>query len=138
MASSAHRSNGTAGHAICQSDAGQPSNRTHRREFLLSGLLICDCCGGGYTILGKDRYGCATRRAKGTCTNGRTILRQRIETRVLSGLRDRLLTPKLVEEFVRSFAEQMAISSGGRVAGGWSTSESLLTLSAGWQACCAR
>lgn len=24
-------------------------NRAHRRKFLLSGLLTCGCCGGGYT-----------------------------------------------------------------------------------------
>ena len=29
------------------------------RNFLLSGLLVCGSCGGGYTIVGPDRYGCA-------------------------------------------------------------------------------
>ncbi len=24
----------------------------------------CGCCGGSYTIIGKDRYGCATRAGK--------------------------------------------------------------------------
>ena len=87
---------------------GNPLNRTHRREFLLSGLLTCGCCGGGYTIIGKDRYGCATRRGKGTCENTKTIRRQRIEARVLGGLKDRLLTPDLVDEFVRAFDDELA------------------------------
>ena len=65
----------------------------YRSRFLLSGLLTCGCCGGGYTIIGKDRYGCATRRGKGTCDNSRSISRQHIEARVLSGLRERMLTP---------------------------------------------
>ena len=83
-------------------------NATHRRQFLLSGLLECGCCGGGYTIVGKDRYGCATRRGKGTCDNGQTILRQRIEARVLGALRTAMLTPERVETFIRSFAEEQA------------------------------
>ena len=54
---------------------GNALNRAHRRRFLLSGLLVCGCCGGGYTIMGKDRYGCAAHRSKGTCGNDRTISR---------------------------------------------------------------
>jgi integrase len=42
-----------------------------------------------YTIVGLDRYGCATRRSKGTCTNALLIGRQAIEERVLGGLRFR-------------------------------------------------
>ena len=45
-------------------------------------------CGGGYTIVAQDRYGCATRRSKGTCDNYATIGRQEIEARVLGGLRE--------------------------------------------------
>ncbi|MCW3477768.1 recombinase family protein [Rhodovastum sp. RN2-1] len=87
---------------------GNALNRTHRREFLLSGILVCGCCGGGYTVVAKDRYGCATRRGKGTCTNSRTIDRQRIEARVLAALKNRLLTPDLVDEFVRALDAELA------------------------------
>ena len=87
---------------------GNALNRAHRREFLLSGLLRCGRCGGGYTILGKDRYGCATRRSKGTCDNSRTIGRQCIEARVFEALKDRLLTPDLVDKFVRAFDAELA------------------------------
>jgi hypothetical protein len=31
--------------------SGQALNRAHQRNFLLSGLLTCGCCGGGYTII---------------------------------------------------------------------------------------
>jgi hypothetical protein len=96
------------GFAVGRDDDGNALNRAHRRDFLLSGLLTCGCCGGGYTIMAKDRYGCATRRAKGTCDNTHTISRQRVEQRVLSGLKDRLLAPELVAEFVRAFADEMA------------------------------
>jgi DNA invertase Pin-like site-specific DNA recombinase len=80
----------------------------HRPQFLLSGLLLCGCCGGGYTIIGKDRYGCATRRGKGTCSNGQTIMRQHIEARVLEGLRENMLTADAVSAFISEFAAALA------------------------------
>ena len=89
------------------SAGGNALNRAHRRQFLLSGLLVCGCCGGGYTIMAQHRYGCATWRGKGTCDNGRTIARQRIEARVLGALKDRLLTPDLVDEFARTFEAEL-------------------------------
>ena len=92
---------------IGRTDDGQALNRAHRRRFLLSGLLKCGLCGGGYTIVGKDRYGCATRRAKGTCANAITIIRQEIEDRVLSGLKDKLLAPDLVRAFVEEFQAEV-------------------------------
>ena len=101
--------------ATKRSTADQPLNDLHRTKFLLSGLLTCGVCGGGYTIIGRDRYGCATRRCKGTCDNGVTIRRQRIEARVLGGLKDHMLAPDLVAEFVRAFAEEMAAAQRGAV-----------------------
>lgn len=50
--------------------SGNALNRTHRRKFLLSGLLTCSCCGAGYAVLSQDRYGCSTYRSKAACTNG--------------------------------------------------------------------
>jgi hypothetical protein len=57
--------------------------------------------------MAKDRYGCAAHRQKGTCANDRTILRQEIETRVLSGLKERLLAPELFQEFVKRYQEEV-------------------------------
>jgi hypothetical protein len=45
---------------IGKDPSGQPLNRAHRRKFLLSGLVSCGCCGGGYTIVATD--GMAVRR----------------------------------------------------------------------------
>ena len=98
--------------ATTASDCSGPMNTlngTHRKKFLLSGLLTCGLCGGGYTIIGKDRYGCATRRSKGTCQNRTSISRQVVEVRVLAGLKDRMLEPSLVAEFVRTFAAEQAL-----------------------------
>lgn len=53
--------------------------------------------------MGKDRYGCSTRKNSGTCTNAVIIRRQDIEGRVLKGIKgikESLLTFGLVERFV--------------------------------------
>jgi len=92
---------------IARTSDGQPLNRAHRRKFLLSGLLECGVCAGGYTIMGKDRYGCATHRTMGTCSNTSTIHRQEIEGRVLTGLKHRLLAPNLVKTFMDEFHAEM-------------------------------
>src|SRR5271168_2975568 len=93
---------------MCRDATGNPLNRAHRRKFLLSGLLECGCCGAGYAILAQDRYGCANRWSKATCTNDVTINRQTVEQRVVAGLKDRLLTPDLVETFITTFQEELA------------------------------
>ena len=92
---------------IRRDDSGNALNRAHRRKFLLSGLLKCGCCEGGFTILSQDRYGCATHRSKGTCHNNATVSRKEIEERVLGGLKQRLLAPELVREFVQAFHEEI-------------------------------
>ena len=97
-------------------EAGNALNRAHRRRFLLSGLLVCGVCGGGYTIMGKDRYGCAAHRSKGTCANDRTIGRLEIEGRVLDGLKHRLLAPELFEAFARAYQEECAALARAAVA----------------------
>lgn len=84
-----------------------PLNDTHRPRFLFSGLLKCGLCGGGYTIVAKGRYGCATRRSKGTCENRVTITRKEIEQRILGGLKDRLMSPEIVREFTREVQREI-------------------------------
>ena len=86
----------------------------NRRQFLLSGLLVCGCCGGAYTIIGKDRYGCATRRMKQTCANGTTISRQKLEARVLTGLKERLCAPDLIHAFVTAYRHEVESRQAGR------------------------
>ncbi len=92
---------------IRRDEGGNALNRVHRRKFLLSGLLKCGCCGGGFTIVAQDRYGCATHRSKGTCSNNTTVSRQEIEARVLAGLKEKLMAPELVREFIRAFQEEV-------------------------------
>ncbi len=92
---------------IGRDEDGNALNRAHRRRFLFSGLLVCGLCGGGYTIVAHDRYGCASHKSKGTCGNTRTILRPEIEERVLAGLKERLLAPDLFREFAREVQREL-------------------------------
>jgi hypothetical protein len=107
-------------------DAGSNArNGAHRRNYLLSGLLECGVCGGGFTIVNATDHGCATHRSKGTCSNGHKVRREELERRVLDGLRERLLAPELVEEFARAFQEEVNAwppsrsGAGPRTKGGW-------------------
>jgi DNA invertase Pin-like site-specific DNA recombinase len=93
--------------AMGRDDDGNALNRAHRRRYLLSGLLKCGCCGAGFTIIARDRYGCAGRRSKGICDKGRTIARQEVEERILNGIRERLLTADLVAEFARAYQQEI-------------------------------
>ncbi|WP_413992439.1 recombinase family protein [Labrys okinawensis] len=77
-----------------------------RPVSLLSGLLTCGCCGGRYGLFQRDRYACLNHQRRGICDNGRTITREKIEQRVLSGLRERLVSADAVAEAVRAFAQE--------------------------------
>jgi site-specific DNA recombinase len=101
-------------------------NQTHRRQFLLSGLLVCGICGGGYTIRGQDRYACANHANRGTCANGRTISRKAIEARVLGGLKQKLLAPELLEAFIEEFVATWN-ESNRQAEENWATSRRELT-----------
>jgi site-specific DNA recombinase len=81
-------------------------NEARRPAFLLSGLLTCGCCGGKYGIVVADRYGCLNNQRRGTCSNGRTIRREVIESRVLAGLTEKLVSPAAVAEAVRAHHEE--------------------------------
>nr|WP_182591098.1 recombinase family protein [Agrobacterium sp. RC10-4-1] len=81
-------------------------NSTRRPKSLLSGLVFCACCGGPYSLRGADRFACSNHISKGACSNSRTIPREDLEARVLSGLMDRMMAPEIVEEAMRAYAEE--------------------------------
>ncbi|MCO6393101.1 recombinase family protein [Aliihoeflea aestuarii] len=81
-------------------------NGTRRPKSLLSGLVFCGCCGGPYSLRGADRFACSNHISKGACSNSRTIPREDLEARVLSGLKDRMMAPEIVEEAMRAYAEE--------------------------------
>lgn len=73
-------------------------NRTvTSRKYLFSGVMVCGVCGGNFTVTaGKApdvRYGCPSYRFRDTCTNSVTILRTRLEERLIAALSANLLHP---------------------------------------------
>ncbi|MAB14118.1 recombinase family protein [Parvibaculum sp.] len=81
-------------------------NSKRRPQSLLSGLVFCGCCGGPYSLRGAGRFACSNHISKGTCTNSRTIPREDLENRVLSGLKDRMMAPEVAAEAMRAYAEE--------------------------------
>lgn len=74
-------------------------------RFLFSGLIKCGCCGGGFSTVSLDRFGCSNSRNKGTsvCTNRTTIARQDMEGQILTALTDHLMDPALVKAFADEY-----------------------------------
>jgi site-specific DNA recombinase len=81
-------------------------NATHRPRTLLSGLLFCGCCGGSYARRGQDRYACTNHVLGNGCDNARTVDRKALETRVLTGLRERMMTPEIAAEAMRAYTRE--------------------------------
>jgi site-specific DNA recombinase len=92
-------------HCVAQDAAVRPE-RARRPRYLFSGLITCGTCGGGYTLVGARHYGCANARNRGTCGNRLTIRRDALEETVLRGLKDNLLQPELIHEFVTAYQQE--------------------------------
>ncbi|MDH6234986.1 hypothetical protein M2281_005608, partial [Mesorhizobium soli] len=69
-------------------------NDARRPKSLLSGLVVCGCCGGPYALRSVDRCACSSHTSNGGCANRRTIARIELEQRVPAGLKDRLMAPE--------------------------------------------
>ena len=64
--------------------------RTASRH-LLSGLLICDRCGGRFSIVAKNYYGCRNHAESSACSNGVRFRLEAIEEIVIGELAKNLL-----------------------------------------------
>lgn len=93
------------------------SERARRPIYFLSHLVKCGCCGGGFSKISRDHYGCSNARNRGTCENMLTIRRDVLEESVLSGLRSHLLAPELLEEFTREYVAELNRHNRERDAG---------------------
>ena len=80
-------------------EKAKKTNRGRMPRYLLSGLLECPDCGGGYTIVSRGHYGCSTHRNGGAaaCPNATQFKRVDAENALLAGLKERLLTDASVE-----------------------------------------
>ena len=66
-------------------------------------------------MINKTRYGCAAARNKGgaICSNRATIEREVVEDQVLSGLKHRFLSPKLLGHFTAEYRKVFNGSAAG-------------------------
>ena len=78
-----------------------------RPRMLLSYLLKCGCCGGGFSKVSQNHYGCSTARNKGTCHNRLTVRQDTLEGLVIGALQSRLMDPALLAEFCNEYTRHM-------------------------------
>ncbi len=71
------------------------SRRRSATTHLLSGLLVCDACGGRLSIVARDYYGCRNHVESNSCANDLRIRRHAIEELVISNIAHAL--PKWIE-----------------------------------------
>ncbi|WP_417625030.1 recombinase zinc beta ribbon domain-containing protein, partial [Paremcibacter congregatus] len=82
--------------------------RSYRRpKYLFSGMVKCGSCGGTYTLMAKNYYGCSTRHNKRTCDNKLYIRHDRLEATVLDGLRHHLIQPESFDTFCDAFTAEV-------------------------------
>ena len=82
-------------------------NKRQTKKRLLSGLVRCGSCGGSMTIVNRQRYSCSAKREKGTCDSPAGIQAERLEARVIDGLKNILLgQEELLEAFASAFFEE--------------------------------
>jgi DNA invertase Pin-like site-specific DNA recombinase len=78
-----------------------------RQVHLLTGLLHCGCCGGGFAAVGRDYVACSAARKLGTCSQRKSVRRVVLEEAVLALMRDRLMRPDAVAAFVAAYAAEV-------------------------------
>ena len=78
-----------------------------RPRMLLSYLLKCGCCGGGFSKVSQNHYGCSTARNKGTCHNRLTVRQDTLEGLVIGALQSRLMDPALLAEFCDEYTRHL-------------------------------
>ncbi|MBY0138400.1 recombinase family protein, partial [Paracoccus yeei] len=92
-----------------------------RPKFLFSGLMTCGCCGGGFSKVSKDGFGCSTARKKGAaaCINMAVIKQGDLERRVLHALDHHLMDEEAVRIFCEEYAAErnrlQAVREAGRI-----------------------
>ena len=92
-------------------DTAAPAAKTgfwsHQRpKHLLTGLMRCGVCGGGYSKISATLFGCAAARNKGTCGNRQNIRVETLDDIVLAGLKHRLMDPAIFKEFAAAFVAE--------------------------------
>lgn len=109
-----------AAEAVATHPAGRQAFWERRRpKHLLTGKVACGCCGGAFSLLGKDYLGCSRAKNAGSCRNTTRVRRSVLERQVLAALGNSLMRPEALEAFCDAFIAEwnrMAteMSSGAR------------------------
>lgn len=82
---------------------GNIATQKKRPKRLLSMLGRCGECGGPWTVIGHERWGCSIHKGQGDCTNTRSISNRMYENAVLGQLKDLLLDTEAVTLFVTRY-----------------------------------
>ncbi len=98
-------------HARIEAKQFLPLHKQRGPRRLLSGLLHCGVCGGPFTIIGEGRLGCSAHKERGSCTNGKKLSATRVEDAVLNGVKTYMLQAKLIEEFTKTFNQELMKAS---------------------------
>ena len=90
--------------------SNRPRGQTTRRKYLLSGLLKCHCCGGNYVKVQGAYWRCNVNKAKGesACTNKLIVNVDRIERRLIAGVRDHLLSPDALRTSIQETRKEIS------------------------------
>ena len=78
----------------------------------MTGLLHCGTCGGGFAAVGRDYLACSAARKLGSCRQRMSIRRAVLEEAVLQLLKDRLMQPEAVAQFIKAVGNETNAGSG--------------------------
>ena len=87
---------------------GKRPEHQMRPKRLLSGLVRCGVCGGGWIVVSKTYWGCGRQKDGGGCSNRLRIRGDLMEQRVLTGLADHLMRPEHVALYVAERHKEQA------------------------------
>lgn len=88
---------------VARGEHYRTGSRSSAQKHLFSGLLKCAECGGNFVVIGRDRYGCANRKTRGSlsCSNTVSVPRELLEGRLLRYVQEELSEPENYEKFKR-------------------------------------
>jgi hypothetical protein len=79
---------------------------------ILTGLVVCGCCGHALAAVGQDYLRCARADRNGLCSNRKGIRHPVLEDLFIGSLQDNLMQPELVEEFIAAFHAEVNRNRG--------------------------
>ncbi len=98
---------------MARDENGTALNRAHRTKHLLSGLIICGCCGEPYAVRNSKHYGCRNHRSQGTCGNSSFVDRRALEKLVAQAMEREWLTSITIESLYAEMDAAMRLDLDG-------------------------